>query len=159
MPKRKKGVPLKVTGRACASCPYLRSHPSGVWSAAEYEKLRSYDTGHPVNLPMPDGSTREVAMPEIATFWCHQTNASGKPTACRGWLSTHRDHAAVNLAMHLGAIRPEDVPTEDESATYFASGTEACENGLRDVEAPSREACEMARRLTEKGAGRFTDED
>jgi hypothetical protein len=98
-------------------------------------------------------------MPALATFWCHQTNASGKPTACRGWLSTHRDHAAVNLALIHGAIRPEDIPTEDESATYFESGTAACENGLRDIDDPSTAARVMATRLTEKGAGCWEDVD
>jgi hypothetical protein len=149
--------PLKVTGRACSSCPYLRSHPSGVWSRDEYEKLRLYDTGHEVPCPNADGTPATVRVPELATFWCHQTNRTGQPTACRGWLSAHRSHAAVNLAMAFGAIRPEDIPTEDESDIYFQTGTEAAENGLRDIDAPDTEACEMAERLVKKRAGAWEE--
>jgi hypothetical protein len=42
----------------CGSCPYRRDVPSGVWDAAEYEKLPRYDG------PMADQPAR--------LFLCHQ---------------------------------------------------------------------------------------
>lgn len=150
IPHRKPNEPLCVLAAACTTCPYRRDTPSGIWSQHEYEKLRTYDEGHVLKLP--DGSP--VQVPELATFWCHQTAAAEKPIACRGWLSVHRDHAAVNVAMARGAIRPEDIPTDDESTVYYANGTEACEAGLRDLRKPSHAARAAVMKLEARGVGK-----
>jgi hypothetical protein len=139
------GEPLHVPEKACGTCPYRRDTPSGVWSAEEYEKLREYDREFP---------------PALAVFWCHQYNATGRPTVCRGWLSTHRDHPAVRLGLALGALNPEDVAgIGEESDTYYGTGTEACEAGLRDIENPSDAARKKVMDLIRRGAGRYEDED
>lgn len=134
--------PLHVAPRACNTCPYRRDTPPGIWSAEEYEKLREFDCDAP---------------PTLALFLCHQTNATGVETACRGWLSTHGDHAAVRLAVARGTIRAADVPpdTEAERAAHYATGNEAAEAGLAAVEAPSPEAVHAARKLVRRRAGRW----
>jgi len=112
--------PLHVPDQACASCPYRRDTPSGIWQAEEYEKLRAFD--------------QEVTQLEdpLSVFLCHQSEVTGRETICRGWLSVHRDSIA-------GAVRCDQVPREAEPL-YYATGTEACEAGLAGVEQPSREA-------------------
>lgn len=115
--------PLHVAPRPCNSCPYLRSTPTGIWHPSEYEKLLGYDE-HPDELPA------------IAAFHCHQENATGVPTACRGWLGVHPDSIAVRFAQVAGLIRPADVPLDDDPSLY-SSGAEACEAGLAGVEQPS----------------------
>lgn len=150
-----KGKPLRVANVACTSCPYRRDTPSGLWSPEEYVKLKLYDTGYLVPLKFPGVGECMTEMPVLAVFKCHQSGTTGVPTACRGWLSVHRDHPSVRLAERVGAIKPEDVPTEDESDVYYASGTEACEAGMRDVAKPSPKALRMVARLVTKGVGRF----
>jgi len=107
----------------CASCPYRRDVPSGVWAAEEYDKLLDYD-----------GPFHEQA---TAAFGCHQADGH----LCAGWVG-HRDPAdllAVRIGVIDGRIDPEvyryrtDVP-------LFASGAEAAEHGKRDIAAPSAEA-------------------
>ena len=119
--------PLHVPDQACASCPYRRDTPSGIWQAEEYEKLRAFD--------------QEVTQLEdpLSVFLCHQSEVTGRETICRGWLSVHRDSIAVRVLKIKGAVRCDQVPREAEPL-YYATGTEACEAGLAGVEQPSREA-------------------
>lgn len=35
----------------CASCPYRRDVPSGIWAAEEYAKLPAYDADTPFQPP------------------------------------------------------------------------------------------------------------
>lgn len=113
----------------------------------------------PMEFPNPEGGTikLDTPNPNMATFHCHQSNATGRPTICRGWLSVERDSIGARLLQSFGRIEPEDVPTEDESDVYYSTGTEACEAGLRDIECPSTEARLLAHRLVNKGAGHWEE--
>lgn len=130
---------LHVPKRACGSCPYHRDTPSGVWAADHYQLLATYDE--------QPGQT-----PALATFHCHQENATGRPTVCRGWLSTHRDSVAVRLALCMGKLQPADVPTQPEP-DYYGTGTEASLAGLAEIDAPSPEAQRLMDKLLASGAG------
>lgn len=61
---------LHVAPRPCNTCPYARSTPPGVWAPEEYAKLSRYDRSPETNQ-------------DLATFHCHQENATGVPTVCR----------------------------------------------------------------------------
>ncbi len=131
--------PLHVPERACNTCPYLKSTPSGVWAPEEYTKLAEYDE-------------KPGEIPVLATFCCHQQNATGVPTVCRGWLSVHRDSVAVRLACLQGELDIGQVPQKPEPE-YYASGTEACEAGIADIEDPSPEARQKVTSLMRRGVG------
>lgn len=153
---------INVPRVACGSCPYRRDTPSGVWAAEHYELLREMDSRRVIDLPYPDGKGGTVTLPtnnpNLATFHCHQENATGCPTICRGWLSVERHSIGARLLVATGAIDPEDVPTEDESDIYYSTGTEASEAGLVDIEEPGPEAERLMQRLMHKGAGRHPDD-
>lgn len=121
----------------CGTCPYARRTPLGIWDASEYEKLPAYDEGGMA----------------LGIFLCHQTNATGKPTVCRGWLSVAADSIAVRLAIIQGQITPEqrDAPPLVE---LYGSGVEAAEAGLAGVERPGVKARQAITRLVRKGAGK-----
>lgn len=108
----------------CASCPYRKSVPSGIWDTSEYEKLPRYD-----------GETFEQTA--IAVFMCHQ----GCGDVCAGWLG-HRDPEEL-LAVRLGLIRGE---LDERSLSYttevplFTSGAEAAAHGLAELDAPGTDA-------------------
>lgn len=165
-PKRLKlaeAAKLFVPKRACSSCPYRRDVPSGVWAREHYELLRDMDSRRTIKVPMlgPNDETVMVDAPNPnpGTFHCHQSNATGRPTVCRGWLSVERNSIGVRLLASFGGIEYEDIPDEDESATYYSSGTEAAEAGLRDIENPSSEARLLCRKLVGRGAGRWGEDD
>jgi hypothetical protein len=139
---------IHVPKRSCSTCPYNKATPSGIWSAHEYAKLRDYDELPGAGPKLPEA---------LAVFFCHQTNATGVDTICRGWLSAHRDGVAVRLAACMGALDPADVPTEDEPE-YYNSGGEAAEAGMKDIECMSPEAILAARKLVNRGAGRWEDD-
>jgi hypothetical protein len=130
-------VTLHAAPRPCTTCPYRRDTPAGIWHPDEYHKLVAYD-----DEPGP-----------FETFHCHQENATGVPTVCRGWLSVHPDSVAVRLAIARGALTVEqrDAPP---MVDLYISGTEARDAGLAGVENPSTAARVAIRRLTRKGAGR-----
>ncbi|HET6494669.1 MAG TPA: DUF6283 family protein [Thermoleophilia bacterium] len=148
--------PLHVPAMACGTCPYRRDTPSGLWDRSEYEKLPEFD-----EVEFDPQRTEPYPAPAIATFHCHQENATGRGTVCRGWLSVHRDGIAVRLAQAVGSIAIADVASlpDDESGIYYATGAEACEAGLRDLKAPSVRARRKIAGLSAKGAGRYEDED
>lgn len=113
----------------CASCPYRLDVPSGVWDAAEYDKLPDYD-----------GSTGEQAMAgAFGVFMCHSTPGM----VCAGWAGCHdmeenlalRLAAAVDPAVDIEAVRAYECPVP-----LFASGAEAAGHGKRDIEEPSSRA-------------------
>ncbi len=110
----------------CGSCPYRQDCPSGVWHDSEYAKLIEYD--------------RDTGSQPQGVFMCHSDN--DRITICRGWLDVHTkwDLLALRLAASLGRVLrgifdlPKcDVPT-------FASGTQAAEHGMTDIDDPSPEA-------------------
>jgi hypothetical protein len=115
--------------RPCASCPYRRDVPSGVWSADEYDKLLDYD-GEPAD--------QAVAPAGVSLFHCHQADGH----LCSGWVG-HREHPAELLAIRLGVSNGQVAPETMDYTTevpLFASGAEAAEWGKRDVLNPSPEA-------------------
>jgi len=116
--------------RPCASCPYRRAVPSGVWDADEYAKLHAYDG--------------DTASQSPAVFMCHQDDGA----VCSGWLA-HRNPAdllAVRLGVLLGTL---DESCLDYSTTVplFDSGAAAAEHGTRDLEDPSDAARETVEKI------------
>lgn len=116
---------LHVAPRPCTTCPYRKDTPSGIWHPDEYEKLRRYDDDYP---------------PALEAFLCHQTNATGIDTACRGWLSVHPDHVAVRLLLLLTDRLTAAQRDADPETPLYSSGNEAADAGLVGVPAPSPEA-------------------
>lgn len=135
------GVPLHVAPRPCNTCPYRCDTPPGVWHPDEYEKLARYDD-------QPDGQ-----LPALATFHCHQENATGDPTVCRGWLSVHAESPAVRLAIIDGKVTVDQVYAEADVDLY-ESGAEAQAAGIAAVAAPGGDAVDAIRKLVRRGAGR-----
>jgi Family of unknown function (DUF6283) len=126
---------MKVLAKPCTSCPYRKDHPSGVWASEEYEKLRDYDRNR-----------------AFGTFLCHQTNANGIETVCRGWLSVARESIAVRLGISHGQFTPEQVYAEC-SVPLHASGNAAANAGQKKIKRPPANASAMIGRLERKGAG------
>lgn len=114
----------------CASCPYRRGVPSGVWRVAEYDKLREYDR------PTPEQP--------LAPFRCHQ----GAEELCSGWVG-HRDPEEL-LAIRYGVARGHISPstfTYTTEVELFAGGDEAAAHGTRDIQSPSEEAVAAMRKI------------
>ena len=113
--------------RPCASCPYRRDVPAGIWDASEYQKLIAYD--------------RDTSQQPGGLFLCHQTEGDDpKARLCAGWVGCHGgDLLALRLALINGRIDGSvfDYTTDVE---LFRSGAEAAEHGMSGVEAPSSEA-------------------
>jgi len=109
--------------RPCASCPYRRDVPSGVWESTEYDKL-----------PLYDGDT---AYQSPAAFMCHQQDGH----VCSGWLGYRPayDLLAVRLGVSTGSVDPSclDYTTD---VPLWPTGHEAQAHGLRDVQKPSPDA-------------------
>ena len=135
--QRSGGVIRRPAAAPCASCPYRRDAPSGVWAAEEYAKLRLYD--------------RPAGEQPTGVFLCHQCNGR----ACGGWAGCHDtdDLLALRLAVLVGDMSPAEA---DATRRYvspvplFACGAEAAEHGMRDIDAPSPRAQQMAHRLRTK---------
>jgi len=136
--------PLHMAPRPCSTCPYRRDTPSGLWDASEYRKLALYDE-------------RPGETPETALFLCHQTSATGVETACRGWATVHADTVAVRLAQARGSLTPAQVRAEVDVDLY-ATGQEACDAGLADIEDPGDAAMAAQVRLLRSKAGRLDNE-
>jgi len=129
--------PLTVKPSPCASCPYRRSVPSGVWAASEYDTLPGFDGETADQATSPNGTR---------LFMCHQADAR----LCSGWVG-HREHPSALLAILLGVIRGEVDPSALDYKTdvpLFASGAEAAQHGKRDIEDPGTEAMEQVSKIT-----------
>ncbi len=126
---------LLVANRPCNTCPYRCDTPSGVWAVEEYLKLPGYDNNT-----------------NLGTFLCHQTNATGRTTVCRGWLSVHAESVAARMAVLNGSVTDEErlAPSEVE---LYPSGLAAGRAGLKGVRRPSREARASIDRLARSRAG------
>lgn len=122
----------------CASCPYRRDVPAGIWHADEYAKLIGYD-----------GDT-SYQSPEW--FGCHGDEGEH---VCAGWLG-HRDPADL-LAVRIGLINgflDHAVLTYRTTVPLFATGAEAAEHGMSGITAPDDRAIEaMAKILARRGRG------
>ena len=129
---------LAVDKSPCSTCPYRRDVPSGLWHSEEYEKLRKYD------------DDVGGGVPSLSTFLCHQSNVTGRETACKGWLMVHRDSVAVRLAVIQGKVEfPECF--EPTNVPLFGSGGEAADHGEREIENPGEKAVSAAERLLRTG--------
>lgn len=123
--------------RPCESCPYRKDVPSGIWDASEYRKLPAYDEPTPYQ-PM-------------GVFMCHQGNGH----VCSGWVGCHDMNNT--LAMRIAASRHElDEATIDAILDYespvelWASGQEAADHGLADVDAPDGDAQRLIGKLSRR---------
>ena len=121
----------------CASCPYRKNVPSGVWHEEEYDKLVTYDGDIP----------EQVEKGGTAAFGCHQ----GDGSICSGWLG-HRDPLdliAVRLGLSLGNL-DSSCANYTTDVPLFATGAEASEHGKREIEKPSPEAIKMSQKIVRK---------
>lgn len=128
--------PAKPRKNPCASCPYRKNVPSGVWDASEYQKLPGYD-----------GETYEQEA--VATFMCHQQDGC----VCSGWLA-HRDPEEM-LAVRLGLIRGDLDPRCLDYTTdvpLFESGAEAAAHGMKQFSNPRDDAVAVINKITRKNA-------
>lgn len=117
-------VPATPRKTPCASCPYRKNVPSGVWDASEYAKLPGYD-----------GQVHEQT--STAVFMCHQQDGC----ACSGWLG-HRDPAdllAVRIGVAFGALDASCLDYNTD-VPLFASGQEAADHGTTEIERPGADA-------------------
>lgn len=141
--------PVPCLPSPCASCPYRKDHPSGVWDASEYDKLTVFDDDEFVEALQDDRFSEGVP----SLFLCHQTNATQRETICRGWLTVHQESIVVRIALMRGLVDPEVVYAPSKVDLY-ASGTEAAAAGMAAIESPSPAALKMIERVKAKGAGR-----
>ena len=137
---RKQNVPDKLTcaARPCASCPYRKDVPSGIWAEHEYEKLIAYD-GDVLD---------QVFAGAEQVFGCHQRDGN----LCAGWVACHG--AGNLLALRLRGDRvPDETWGYETDVPCFASGAEAARHGVRDMDEPSPKARKLMDKLVEKGKG------
>lgn len=111
----------------CASCPYRKDVPSGVWSEEEYAKL-----------PLFDGPTHE--QPPLI-FTCHQDDGH----LCSGWCGTHDMDQSMGLriASLAGTLDRESYEAAVDYSPpveLFESGAAAAAHGMAEVEAPGPDA-------------------
>lgn len=131
---------LPPTPRPCASCPYRRDVPSGIWDASEYAQLPLYDEP-------------TFAQP-TALFLCHQHDrADDGARVCGGWAGCHDGDnlLALRVAVSSGEIT---VDTADAIRDYispvplFASGAEAAAHGVRELHQPGVAARDAMAKIT-----------
>lgn len=127
---------LTCAKRPCASCPYRRDAPSGLWEAHEYDKLPAYD-GEIIE---------QLAAGATGTFLCHQRNG----LLCAGWVAAHGPRNL--LALRLDRRVDASVFDYATDTPVFASGAEARDHGLRDIEEPGAKALRLMPKLLRKGA-------
>lgn len=138
MPRaRKNKQKLACPGTPCASCPYRKDTPPGVWAASEYRKLPAWD--EPMNF--------------AGVFLCHTANLGGRAAVCRGWLETHERNLGVRMAMMDGTIDMTGV-TGPCGVKLYKSGAEACAAGLRGVPRPSKKAVAVSLKIIRARAAR-----
>jgi uncharacterized protein DUF6283 len=111
--------------RPCASCPYRRDVPSGLWEAHEYDKLGSYDG---------DTAVQAIAG-AFKAFFCHTKDGH----LCAGWVGCHDMHENLAIRMHDG-VDYDAVLNYRSPVPLFASGAEAAAHGKRDIANPGPEA-------------------
>ena len=122
--------------RPCATCPYAKSTPSGVWAAEEYAKLPDYDN--------------ETGYQPVGVFQCHQQDVdSSRARVCAGWAGCHngnpRGHEllAYRVAVPYGVLSMADLEATMDYRSpvpLFASGEEAARHGVAEIDAPSADA-------------------
>ena len=123
----------------CATCPYRRDVPSGVWDVEEYEKLRGYDA---------------PTWAQPAEVWiCHSsTGPRTDRRLCAGWAGCHdgEELLALRVAEAHKALSREVIAAAVEyvcPVPLFASGNEAADHGMADIQRPGREAIQAIARV------------
>lgn len=108
--------------------------PSGIWAETEYVKLVDYD--------------KPTSEQPFGIFLCH--DGDRKDTVCRGWSDCHSQNPPGHELLsgrftfgRGGMPAPSDVPC-------FASGQEAHDHGVADIEEPDDEAERRIELLMEK---------
>ena len=126
---------LHVASSPCTSCPYRRDTPPGIWHPEEYAKLERFDD-----------DTKHPGGQEIATFLCHNSPITDRPTVCRGWLTVHRESVAARLAEIIGQVTGDERYASVAEPLY-SSGREAAAAGMRGVDRPERQAVEVIKKI------------
>jgi hypothetical protein len=125
---------LTCAARPCASCPYRKDAPSGLWAAHEYDKLLAYD-----------GEIGEQVMAGAwGVFLCHQRDGH----LCAGWVAGHGPHNLLALRVD-DEVDPSVFDYTTDTAV-FASGAEARAHGLRDIDQPGAKAQRLMGKLEHK---------
>lgn len=122
--------PARPRKTPCASCPYRKNVPSGIWHEDEYAKLERYDA--------------ETFDQPVTTFMCHQ----GCGSVCSGWLG-HADPTEL-LAVRIGIIGgslDESCAEYSTDVPLFASGAEAAAHGRSEISAPSERAATVIAKI------------
>lgn len=128
-----------MRARPCSSCPYRRDVPSGIWDQAEYDKLPRFDGD------VPD----QIEAEALSLFHCHST----PDYLCAGWVGCH--DMENNLAVRLKSRRVDPEIYDYESPVpLFASGREAADHGMRDIQEPGSEAYAKMMKLRRQIANR-----
>lgn len=120
---------LACAQNPCASCPYRKDTPAGVWSAEEYKKLPAWD--------------EQAYMGGV--FLCHHSATAKRDSVCRGWLEVHHRNFSVRLG--YSRIDPTNLK-EPTDVPLYSSGAEACRAGLRGVRKPTKAAILTINKLT-----------
>lgn len=118
----------------CASCPYRKNVPSGVWDEEEYQKLPQYDG--------------PISEQNMTPFGCHQSDGH----LCSGWVA-HTGDPLDLLAVRLGILTGNIDPLTVDYTTkvpLFGSGAEAAEHGMKEITAPGPKATKVIEKLIAK---------
>lgn len=129
--KKEEKERLQAPARPCASCPYRKDIPSGIWEQHEYDKLPEYD-----------GPTWAQS-PKL--FLCHQRDGN----ICGGWLACHDPQELLALRFSAGDIDPK-VFFYETDIPVFASGAEARAHGIRAIKRPGAKARRLIHAVARK---------
>lgn len=126
------GFMTRCRNQPCATCPYRRDVPSGLWAATEYAKLPEYD--------------QLTANQPIVAFFCH----TSPEFLCTGWAVCHenRERGRELLALRLiEGSYGQCIEIPETTVPLFTSGRAAARHGMRDIDKPSRRAILAIRKL------------
>lgn len=127
---------LRPRKTPCATCPYRRDVPSGVWDESEYLKLETYD-----------GSTGEQAEKgAFAVFLCHQREGD----LCAGWCATHPPEESLALRLASDRIDWDATLGYTTTVPLHPSGAAAAEHGMKDYTHPPERAREAIKKIVRK---------
>lgn len=124
-------VPAVPRVTPCATCPYRKSVPSGIWHEDEYSKLQPYD--------------EETYAQPLEAFYCHQADGH----LCSGWVACG-DRADELIALRIGVAAGRIDPSVFDYTTsvpLHPSGTAAAEHGRAEIPAPSIDAILAQKKL------------
>jgi hypothetical protein len=123
--------PLRPAHVPCASCPYRRDVPSGIWHSSEYRKLPEYDGETWEQSPLP--------------FYCHQRDGN----LCAGWVGCHGPRELLALRIVARVLDPSTW-TYISPVPLFGSGREAMQHGMAEIKSPGAKARRLLVKLARK---------